>query len=74
MEAKLAWQTATEPPSNFDEWILRHMGTGLAELFMRPYNFKVRQNWTLQGIPLPFWFTLQDCSKYCICRDCLSCE
>jgi len=28
-------------PKNFDEWILRMMGTGLADLFMRPYNFKV---------------------------------
>ncbi|KAJ3207348.1 hypothetical protein HDU67_007528 [Dinochytrium kinnereticum] len=29
------------PPKNFDEWIVRNMGEGLAELFMRPYNFKV---------------------------------
>jgi len=28
-------------PKNFDEWILRNMGVGLADLFMRPYNFKV---------------------------------
>lgn len=28
-------------PKNFDEWIVRMMGTGLADLFMRPYNFKV---------------------------------
>ncbi|CAH7681692.1 hypothetical protein PPACK8108_LOCUS14332 [Phakopsora pachyrhizi] len=32
---------AVEKPKNFDEWILRMMGTGLADLFMRPYNFKV---------------------------------
>ena len=25
----------------FDEWILRVMGEGIANLFMRPYNFKV---------------------------------
>ena len=28
-------------PANFDEWILRTMGEGIAEQFMRPYNFKV---------------------------------
>ena len=28
-------------PANFDEWILRTMGKGIADLFMRPYNFKV---------------------------------
>jgi len=28
-------------PKNFDEWIMRMMGQGLADLFMRPYNFKV---------------------------------
>jgi protoporphyrinogen oxidase len=28
-------------PSNYDEWIIRTMGTGLAEIFMRPYSFKV---------------------------------
>jgi protoporphyrinogen oxidase len=33
--------TATKPPINFDEWIMRGMGEGIADLFMRPYNFKV---------------------------------
>lgn len=28
-------------PANFDEWILRSFGEGVAELFMRPYNRKV---------------------------------
>lgn len=28
-------------PTTFDEWILRVMGKGIADLFMRPYNFKV---------------------------------
>ena len=32
---------ATGKPKNFDEWILRMMGEGLADLFMRPYNYKV---------------------------------
>lgn len=30
-----------DKPKNFDEWIMRMMGQGLADLFMRPYNFKV---------------------------------
>ena len=28
-------------PANFDAWIMRTMGQGIADLFMRPYNFKV---------------------------------
>lgn len=32
---------ATGKPENFDEWILRVMGAGIADIFMRPYNFKV---------------------------------
>ena len=32
---------ATTKPQNFDEWILRVMGEGIANVFMRPYNFKV---------------------------------
>ena len=41
VEAKVANATATGKPANFDEWILRVMGPGIADLFMRPYNFKV---------------------------------
>ncbi len=29
------------PPETFDDWILRSFGTGIADVFMRPYNFKV---------------------------------
>ncbi|PWN45067.1 putative UDP-galactopyranose mutase [Ceraceosorus guamensis] len=32
---------AKDAPKDFDEWILRQMGEGIANLFMRPYNFKV---------------------------------
>ncbi|KAL8280651.1 hypothetical protein RQP46_006974 [Phenoliferia psychrophenolica] len=32
---------AQPKPKTFDEWIIRQMGAGLADLFMRPYNFKV---------------------------------
>jgi protoporphyrinogen oxidase len=33
--------SSVNKPSNFDEWILRTLGEGIADLFMRPYNFKV---------------------------------
>nr|UOP56938.1 putative UDP-galactopyranose mutase [Thecaphora frezii] len=32
---------AKEAPKTFDEWIVRMMGNHLADLFMRPYNYKV---------------------------------
>ena len=35
-----ATATATGPQT-FDDWILRHLGRGIADLFMRPYNLKV---------------------------------
>ncbi|WWC90331.1 uncharacterized protein L201_005264 [Kwoniella dendrophila CBS 6074] len=34
-------QTPGHKPKNFDEWIVRNMGEGIADLFMRPYNYKV---------------------------------
>eukprot|EP01006_Ploeotia_vitrea_P001218 TRINITY_DN104416_c0_g1_i1.p1 TRINITY_DN104416_c0_g1~~TRINITY_DN104416_c0_g1_i1.p1 ORF type:complete len:496 (-),score=-13.71 TRINITY_DN104416_c0_g1_i1:106-1593(-) len=41
IEAKVSNALAKTPPSNFDEWIMRVMGEGIANIFMRPYNFKV---------------------------------
>lgn len=41
IEAKVANAIAKGNPRNFDEWILRVMGEGIADIFMRPYNFKV---------------------------------
>lgn len=41
IEAKVANAMARSPPANFDEWIMRVMGEGIANIFMRPYNFKV---------------------------------
>ena len=31
----------TNPPANFDVWLQRQFGEGMAEHFLRPYNFKV---------------------------------
>lgn len=36
-----AAKLAGTKPRSFDEWILRSLGKGIADLFMRPYNFKV---------------------------------
>lgn len=41
IEAALAARTISTKPANFDEWIVRMMGTGIADIFMRPYNYKV---------------------------------
>eukprot|EP00240_Pyramimonas_obovata_P002013 CAMPEP_0118927112 /NCGR_PEP_ID=MMETSP1169-20130426/4658_1 /TAXON_ID=36882 /ORGANISM="Pyramimonas obovata, Strain CCMP722" /LENGTH=505 /DNA_ID=CAMNT_0006868809 /DNA_START=34 /DNA_END=1551 /DNA_ORIENTATION=- len=41
VEAKLQNTLAQSKPNTFDEWILRVMGEGIADIFMRPYNFKV---------------------------------
>ncbi len=30
-----------KPPSNFEDWILRTFGRGIAEVFLLPYNYKV---------------------------------
>eukprot|EP00889_Picochlorum_renovo_P005952 jgi/Picre1/32982/NNA_008309.t1 len=59
VEAKVANAMATSKPSNFDEWILRVMGEGIANIFMRPYNFKVwavpttemQCDWLGEGFP-----------------------
>ena len=41
IDAALEARVSNVKPNNFDEWIVRMMGTGLADLFMRPYNYKV---------------------------------
>ncbi|KAI9683368.1 MAG: hypothetical protein M1829_005440 [Trizodia sp. TS-e1964] len=41
IDAALESRVTNSKPKDFDEWIVRMMGTGIADLFMRPYNFKV---------------------------------
>jgi len=41
IDAALEARVSNTKPKTFDEWIVRMMGTGIADLFMRPYNFKV---------------------------------
>lgn len=41
IDAAIEARVANTKPKDFDEWIVRMMGTGIADLFMRPYNYKV---------------------------------
>ena len=41
---EVAANQVKEKPANFDQWLLRHFGAGLCEVFMRKYNRKV---WTV---------------------------
>lgn len=41
IDAALEARVTNTKPKNFDEWILRNTGVGIADIFMRPYNFKV---------------------------------
>ena len=41
IDAAMEARVANTKPKNFDEWILRNIGVGIADLFMRPYNYKV---------------------------------
>lgn len=41
VEANMKSQVHRDPPTNFDEWMVRVMGEGITDMFMRPYNFKV---------------------------------
>lgn len=41
IDAALESRVVRAPPKDFDEWILRTNGAGVANAFMRPYNYKV---------------------------------
>ena len=41
IDASLECRVLNTRPTNFDEWIMRMCGRGVADMFMRPYNFKV---------------------------------
>ena len=41
IDAALEARVSNTKPKDFDEWILRTMGEGIANIFMRPYNYKV---------------------------------
>ena len=54
IDAAIEARVAGSKPKNFDEWIVRMMGTGIADLFMRPYNFKV---WAVPTTKVSHQFT-----------------
>lgn len=41
IDAALDARVSNTKPKDFDEWIVRNVGIGIADIFMRPYNFKV---------------------------------
>jgi protoporphyrinogen oxidase len=41
IDAAMEARVSSTKPTDFDQWILRMQGEGLANIFMRPYNFKV---------------------------------
>lgn len=41
IDAAMKCRVANTKPKDFDEWILRMTGKGIADIFMRPYNYKV---------------------------------
>jgi protoporphyrinogen oxidase len=41
IDAALEHRVANTKPKDFDDWILRNCGKGVADIFMRPYNYKV---------------------------------
>lgn len=41
IDAALEARVSNTKPQDFDDWIMRTSGEGIANVFMRPYNFKV---------------------------------
>jgi protoporphyrinogen oxidase len=41
IDAALEARVSNTKPKDFDDWIMRNNGQGIADAFMRPYNFKV---------------------------------
>ena len=53
IDAAMEARVANTKPKTFDEWIVRMMGTGIADLFMRPYNFKV---WAVPTTKVSYYY------------------
>ena len=68
IDAALEARVSNTKPKDFDEWIVRMMGTGIADLFMRPYNFKV---WAVPTTKVSYtvyarlWATLAEDNARC---------
>jgi protoporphyrinogen oxidase len=57
IDAALEARVSNTKPKDFDEWIVRMMGTGIADLFMRPYNYKV---WAVPTTKVSYFFSETD--------------
>ncbi|KAI9766730.1 MAG: hypothetical protein M1840_006374 [Geoglossum simile] len=53
IDAALEFRVTNTKPKNFDEWIERMMGAGIADLFMRPYNYKMQCEWLGERVAAP---------------------
>jgi protoporphyrinogen oxidase len=53
IDAAMEARVSNTKPKDFDEWIVRMMGEGIADLFMRPYNYKVWANGSVSVSLLP---------------------
>jgi protoporphyrinogen oxidase len=52
IDSALECRVANTKPKDFDEWILRMTGRGVADIFMRPYNYKV---WAVPTTKVKSW-------------------
>ena len=68
IDAAIEARVTNTKPQNFDEWIVRMMGTGIADLFMRPYNFKV---WAVPTTKVRFSTAPADLLRRLICTDAM---
>lgn len=41
IDAAVEAKSSTTKPKNFEEWVVRNLGHGIADVFMRPYSTKV---------------------------------
>ena len=42
---EVAYHSSQQKPANYDQWLSKHFGTGLCDVFMRKYNQKI---WTVK--------------------------
>ncbi|EGY22477.1 UDP-galactopyranose mutase [Verticillium dahliae VdLs.17] len=68
IDAALEARVSNTKPKDFDEWIVRNIGEGIANIFMRPYNYKV---W---AVPTTKENLLKDCIQGLINTEMITAE
>ena len=58
IDATIEGRVSNTKPQDFDQHILKTMGSGLADIFMRPYNFKV---WAVPTTKVDCWLSCRIC-------------